>query len=496
MRRLGGSLDVYRFPGGEREITINLRIVVTQDGGLRYGENMTAYPVSTGASRDGARGVGPLKIDVSAPRLAELIPEWTATLHARGIAQGTIDDLVYAVNDAISVMGWVWPSQIEPSGIVEYLNRKATAGRSGKTRRGFRNCLLQFAKWLMQAWHLDDRPYEKLVPNPKVKKRKARYVPTKDEVVRLILAASMEWRTGDRWLVYLVAACTGLRVGTLQALTWGMVHLEKMGDGLAWLELPGEVVKNGEDTHVWLTRECAERLSALRGVAHPCASLRVFRNVPKPDSFTRDIERAGLTRQASPGSPTFTRHSLRHFYRTWLESMSAYTIGEMQQQMGHLTPEMTRKVYGDVKNPMLGVKIWRAQPLLPDEFAGNRGRQTKKTGPNAGKVLDNVKHKPDTHGAKVVQHGTSHVTSSKPAPAPSGEPSQSRSMPGAGFAFVDSERSSQVSTSIMAGSSNLPTPISGPFGPNLIAAFQAVIDAQAILIRALQKERLDVGLSG
>lgn len=478
-----------RFPGGELAFTIHLRITVSSSGEARL-EEIGRPERMPDAPKRGGTGEFSHKIDVSTPRLASLIPAWKSTLQARGIKPGTITDLVYAVSDAMAVMGWVWPSQIEPSGIVEYLNRKAIAGSSGKTRRGFRNCLLQFSKWLMQSGYLEDRPFEKLVPNPKLKKRRARYVPTKDEVVRLILAASMEWRTGDRWLVYLLAACTGLRVGTLAALTWEMVHLERMGDGLAWLELPGEAVKNGEETHIWLTRECAERLTRHKSCGARATGF-VFANVPKPDSFTRDIKRAGMTRQASPGSPTFTRHSLRHFYKTWMESMSAYSIGEMQQQMGHLTPEMTRKVYGDVKSPMLGMKIWIAQPLLPYEFTGNRGRQTPKTRSKASKKVDNGSHEPDTHDAKVNSNGSLHPTNSTPAPRLTAEPSQLRSILGAGVAIVDSERSDQFGLSMQVGSSNLPTPIQGPMGPDLIAAFQAVIDAQASLIRALQNGAVD-----
>lgn len=434
-------------------------------------------------------------VDTSKPTLATLLIEYEAVLRGKDITNGRVEDVLVDLRRAIECRGWAWPSQITDSDIVTHLERRKAAGNSGTTRRMARANIRMFCAWLVKKGLLESNPTD-LVPTPQKSKRKARYVPTQDEVVRLILAASIEWRTGDRWLVYLLAACTGLRVGTLKALTWDMVHLERMADGLAWLELPGTILKNGEDSHVWLTRECAERLAKhsqySRGVRERS---QVFANVPKPESFTRDIERAGLSRRAGPGSPTFTRHSLRHFYKTWLESMSAYSFGEMQSQMGHLTPAMTRKVYGDKANPMLGAKIWRAQALLPTEFPGNRGRPTKKNGKFS---LDNRSSGRQTDASLTGSDNVHQQPTSKtPTPAQPGDCERSQDIVlGVGVSFVDSERSIDpphgLGTEIGADLSNLPTPISREKHPDLIGAYSrvalALADAEKVLARLLQKE--------
>jgi integrase len=241
-------------------------------------------------------------------------------------------------------------------------------------RNDIRGYINQFCEFCVKRGDMESNPVD-LVPRAKVKKKRARYVPTIDEVVRLIVAATMDWRKKDRWLVYLVAASTGCRVGTLRKLE---VHHIKFGRGVAWLELPAEILKAGEESHVWLTRECAERLKTHieNGGGRVVGSHRyVFECVPKPEGFDRDIAKAGLVKKAAPGAPTFSRNSLRHFSTTWLARARRFSDEERASQMSHATPAMTNGVYTDKNHEMLGRSVWLMQPLLPSEFTGNRGKQ-------------------------------------------------------------------------------------------------------------------------
>lgn len=341
---------------------------------------------TSGAAQGGARSV---RIDPSGSTVAHLLDEFEAMERLKETTQGHIDDLVGGIREAVQAMGWVWPGQMTPSTIGEYLERRKAKGNGPKYRNDIRGYLRQFCEFCVGREELGSNPVD-LVPRARVKKRCARYVPTIDEVVRLIVAASMDWRKKDRWLVYLVAASTGCRVGTLKKLE---PHHVRFGRGVAWLELPAEILKAGDESHVWLTRECAERLKAHldQGGGRWVKGKRyVFASVPKPTSFDRDIAIAGLLKKAAPGAPTFSRNSLRHFSTTWLAGARRFTDEDRASQMSHASPAMTNGVYTDRNHEILGRSVWLMQPLLPSEFTGNRGRRNGGKGGGPGEKNDGL----------------------------------------------------------------------------------------------------------
>lgn len=341
---------------------------------------------TSGAAQGGARSV---RIDPSGSTVAHLLDEFEVMERLKETTEGHIDDLVGGIREAVQAMGWVWPGQMTPSTIGEYLERRKAKGNGPKYRNDIRGYLRQFCEFCVGREELGSNPVD-LVPRARVKKRRARYVPTIDEVVRLIVAASMDWRKKDRWLVYLVAASAGCRMGTLKKLE---VHHVKFGRGVAWLELPAEILKAGDESHVWLTRECAERLKAHldQGGGRLAKGKRyVFASVPKPTSFDRDIAIAGLMKKAAPGAPTFSRNSLRHFSTTWLAGARRFSDEDRANQMSHSTPAMTNGVYTARNHEILGRSAWLMQPLLPSEFMGNRGRRNGGKGGTANKKNDGL----------------------------------------------------------------------------------------------------------
>lgn len=315
-----------------------------------------------------------VRIDPAGSTVGQLLDEFESLERIKDTTKGWLHDLVGGVREAIETMGWVWPGQMTAASIAEYLERRKAKGNSPKYRNDIRGYLAQFCAFCVRKEEMETNPVD-LVPRAKVKKRRARYVPTIDEVVRLIVAASMDWRKKDRWLVYLVAASTGCRVGTLRKLEW---HHIKWGRGCAWLELPAEILKAGDESHVWLTRECSERLKTHmeNGGGKVVGQHRfVFESVPKPEGFDRDIAKAGLLKKAAPGAPTFARNSLRHFSTTWLAGARRFTDEDRASQMSHASPAMTNGVYTARNHEILGRSAWLMQPLLPSEFTGNRGRR-------------------------------------------------------------------------------------------------------------------------
>lgn len=440
----------------------------------------------------------PLKIDPSGPSMVAMLEEYEQARRASDITTGHLRDCMAAVKEATGMMGWVWPGQVTPAEITDYLAHKKAGGASPKYRNHLRAILLHFAEFLKhRGAHPGLDP--KAIPRAKRVRRRTRYCPSKDEVARLIVASAADWRKRDRWLVYLIAASTGLRMRTLSLLKPEHV---KRGVGLAWLDLPGSIVKNGEATHVWLTRECAERIEA-HVAAGKCRHGYLLGAVPKWEHFERDLKLAGLAKRPASDGPTFSRHSLRHFAATWLRSADRFSDDERKAQMGHRTLAMTTQVYTDEASMAIGEKIWRMEPLLPPGFSGVRGRRvTKNGGPGLAKSRDLGQY----HNAKPRDEREHAPDSISTPPAPpqvwSGFGDQgSRDYAGGldveslhGTPKLDSPRCrSGVPVRIRPPrfDDNEP-PIESGSSSRMIAALQAVIDAQANLISVLLKERPNV----
>lgn len=451
-----------------------------------------------------------VRIDPSGSTILQLLDEFEAMERLKETTKGWLDDLVGGVREAVDAMGWVWPGQITAPSIGEYLERRKAKGNSPKYRNDIRGYIQQFCAFCVRRGDLESNPVD-LVPRARVKKRRARYVPTIDEVVRLIVAASMDWRKKDRWLVYLVAASAGCRMGTLKKLE---VHHVKFGRGCAWLELPADILKAGDESHVWLTRECAERLKIHieSGGGRTVGGRRyVFECVPKPDGFDRDIATAGLVKKAAAGAPTFARNSLRHFSTTWLAGARRFSDEDRASQMSHSTPAMTNGVYTDKNHEILGRSVWMMQTLLPSEFTGNRGRRNGGKGGAANKKNDGLNLISGQKPAEDVPATTRNGLTREPA-------SQRNQEPSAAGHFGCRDVAVQGQSDSLAGGSSLrwdalpgpPPRLSDPScgerfksaypdldqkHPDLIGVLQDLADAQnrVIEVQARLIRRLQIG---
>ena len=413
-----------------------------------------------------------LRIDVSAPTLAVLLEEYEASRRTTDISDVHLANHMTGVRECVKDCGWVFPSQVTAPAIVGHLERRKALGNGPRRRNHVRAYVLHFADWLA-ARGLIEKINPKAIPRARVPRKRARYCPTRDEVVRLILASSQDWRKGDRWLVYLVAATTGLRTSTLRKLTPAMF---KRGDGVAWLEIPGSALKSGVAARVWLTREVANWLE-LSG-----NSGRLLRCVPKGDNFDRDLRAAGLDKRPAGEEGSFSPHSLRHFAATYLASADAFTLADRQAQMTHATPAMTEAVYTDHNSRALGEKIFRLQPLIPQGFTPPRGKRSSKT---EVKVLERRQEIADTTGATFGSFPDDEPpdsTSSRSDPD-WGRTSLSDRIRNAGRLDRESKQRGPPGTSEGTGAigSNPITPIDGQFDPDL----NEVIEAQGRQIHAL-----------
>lgn len=342
--------------------------------------------------------------DGTEPTIADLLERWRQFRALEERSASHIDKACRYIARAAQEHGWTRPSELTTEGITAHLASMKRRGNSAKLRNDVRSYFKTFCDYLCS-------PAERAIAeNPAIgtarakrTRKAARIVPTEQEVRALIAAAASDWRKKDRWLVYLTAATAGLRLGTLRALEWCHVREEAAPPHL---DLPGDLVKNGEPTIVWLTAELAKHLAEHRKAAGRRS--RVFLGVPaKSEHFDRDLKKAGITKKTADGR-TLSFHSLRHFASNRM-AWSGFADSERAQQNGHRSIDVTRKIYTDPTALELGRKVLSLPDLLPPEGTGRRrGR---------GKNVDRSGSADDTGGETSAMNPLHEINPDPISPA-------------------------------------------------------------------------------
>lgn len=333
----------------------------------------------------------------------DLLPEFERTLRAQATSELYADTVVSLVREAIAAQGWCVPSDITARSVMDLLTTRA-AKVGPRTVNHTRAAVGRFCGWCKAIGVIDRNPVLG-VKKWRVPKRKARICPTREQVARLIIACTQDWRKKDRWLVRLTQATTGLRCGTIKGLRWSMVELE--GHKYPRIRIPGDLMKNREPATIWLTRETGHWLRVVRDERRPAPSDPVFLSVGKVKEFDRDLAAAGLPKRDPATGQTFSPHSLRHFANMYLASGNALTDAERQAAMTHETRAMTLETYHHAEHEAVAEKIFRLQPLLPDGFTPNSGRDPRKN--PASPVANGVKSR-HTSPAKFGNRDEANLT--------------------------------------------------------------------------------------
>lgn len=342
------------------------------------------------------------RIAPEAESIEALITAFSLDLRRGGCGAKHAHDTERAIREYVEAQGIGKPEHITTQSLLRHLDQTERQGWSAKTRRDW---CFKVSAWLDRLVRDDVIPVNPMlkVPRPKVVKKRARIVPTLQQLQALVLASMNNPKPSLRWLWYLVAAQTGLRSGAMHELDWSWVHLHDLENGPCWIEAPAEAQKNGKEARIFLTSEIAHLLDwHRRNVGSPTAG-RVFRQV-KLAGFNRDLAAAGIDKRTKVGGPTLAIHSLRHFaatYQTWAAPVADANIA---RQMGHSASAITRAVYIDAESYDLGRRIWLLQPLMPPDFVPPDPKKPRKRldrGPNIGH-----------HVASDVQEHTSELTPS------------------------------------------------------------------------------------
>ncbi len=263
-----------------------------------------------------------------------------------------------------------------------WLERKAAAKMSARTRNGYRSALVAFCNWCVKTGKLTANPIAVRLADEKSDPRRKRRALTEAELIKLPdvarrrpLLDAMTVRRGkhkgkavadvrpevaerlrelgrERALIYKTLFLTGLRKGELASLTAGQLQL----DGpIAVAELEAADEKNREGSTIPLRAELAADLAAwiadkrTRGDVlpiNPVADEPLF-NVPAGliRILDRDLKLAGIPKRDSRGR-TIDVHALRTSFGTHL-SKGGVTPRTAQAAMRHSTIDLTMNTYTD-----------------------------------------------------------------------------------------------------------------------------------------------------
>lgn len=341
----------------------------------------------------------PLRIDAGVPTLAHLRDEWLMGMEISDCSPIYRRDAKRVINELLESGCLTFPGQLTDTAITAWLARKKLLV-AASTLKNLRGVISSFCTFLMDKGVFERSPVD-AVATPQVYSKRARLVPTEEQVRALIIASNSDWRKKHRWLLYLLAASTTLRRGALLGLTWDMVF--ETADPPR-LELPPQLVKNRREQLTWLTHEAATWLGVARSKTG--GKGRVFPMKQESEQFERDRIAAGLDKRIVQGGPTLAFHSLRHFAVTRMKAAELISDSERQKQAGHRTPAMTTNIYTDDASVMLGKKIFSMHPLLPQGFMPVWGRNRVQSFDKVDTNADDVPATSHRSNANLHKHNS------------------------------------------------------------------------------------------
>jgi integrase/recombinase XerC len=174
-----------------------------------------------------------------------------------------------------------------------------------------------------------------------------------DELRRLIVAS------GERGIIYLVAASTGIRRGELRSLEWRDVVLDM---AQPFILVRKSIAKNHKDAKQPLPEYVARELGKLRPVDFK-PNERVFRRgMPDMDTFRGDLARAGIEYIDSEGRFA-DFHALRTTFSTLLAVAGVAERIRMELNR-HSDPKLTAHTYTDASLLPLSAAIGMLPALI------------------------------------------------------------------------------------------------------------------------------------
>lgn len=388
------ELRVPRTLESGRTFEFHIKLTLTQVGGSAHHEGMTRQPATAWSGGDSA----PIPFPKAATSVQVLLDQYVQSMRTANLSESHITKSRHYLQEAVNVQEWTRTDQLSPANIRRHMNYLAGARErplSPKTRNDVREYLRAFLQFCIDEGHIEGDNAALKVRRAKVIKRRARIIPTEEQVLALIRAARSDWRKKDRWLVYLTAATCGFRYSTLKGLR---LEHAKPNATPPRFELTPDIMKAGDEAIVFMTPELAGFLATHLKAKQP--GEKIFRSVPAVEKFDRDVKKAGLEK-TDAGGATLSLHSLRHFASNRL-AVLGFTDSERAAQNAHGSVEMTTRVYTDRACLRVGEKMQAVPPLMRDSLDDFRMDLTKGQRPSEDESDETAMRDPlQTLGSKL-----------------------------------------------------------------------------------------------
>ena len=220
----------------------------------------------------------------------------------------------------------------------DYIQWVSGSKLSPKTLNDFLVSIRTLLNWMAKQGRIGANPLRSLDLLPvNGEKRRPRRALTDEELGRLVR------KSGERGIVYLVAATTGLRLGELREVERGDIRLE---DAAPKIVARAATTKNRKEASLPLHRDVAVQLRAFLAGCEIEADEKVFEPLLRlRGQFKSDLCAAGIPPKDAQGR-VVDFHSLRHTFCTNLQRLNV-PLRVIMLMMRHSDRRLSDQTYTD-----------------------------------------------------------------------------------------------------------------------------------------------------
>lgn len=235
----------------------------------------------------------------------------------------------------IEECGWKYAKDVKPE---DYTRWVSASKLSPKTLNDFLVSIRTLLNWMTKQGRVGFNPLRSLDLLPaNGEKRRPRRALTDEEVARLV------GKSGERGIVYLVAATTGLRLGELREVERRDIRLDDVSPKIV---ARAATTKNRKEASLPLHRDVAVKLREFLAGREWEADEKVFEPLLRlRGQFKSDLRAAGISPKNAEGR-VVDFHSLRHTFCTNLQRLNV-PLRLIMLMMRHSDRRLSDQTYTD-----------------------------------------------------------------------------------------------------------------------------------------------------